>query len=142
MISPLYFDFWELIQLWNHETTRTHTLSSEAYLIILICSDTDKICLWKNICPEGAVRELQNVVGPHDMKSGLVFMHRIQDSLRMQRNRKYVQVIMLIHVLVWTEMMMTITMMISLICWHLYFLCYCRELMHSTETHTVLIRHY
>jgi len=45
------------------------------YLVILICSDTNKIGLRKYICPEGAVRELQNVVGSNDMKPGLVFMH-------------------------------------------------------------------
>lgn len=45
------------------------------YLVILICSDTYKIGLRKYICPEGAVRELQNVVGSNDMKPGLVFVH-------------------------------------------------------------------
>lgn len=71
-----------------------------AYLIVLISCDSDEVSLREHVSPERAVGELQDVVGPHDMKPGLVFMHRIQDSLRMQRNRKYVQVIMLIHVLV------------------------------------------
>lgn len=48
---------------------------SITYLVILICSDSYKIGLRKYICPEGAVRELQNVVGSNDMKPGLVFVH-------------------------------------------------------------------
>ncbi len=47
------------------------------YLVILIRSDTYKIGLRKHICPEGAVRELQDIVGSNDMKPGLVFVHRI-----------------------------------------------------------------
>ncbi len=47
------------------------------YFVILIRRDTYKIGLRKHICPEGAVRELQNIVGSNDMKPGLVFVHRI-----------------------------------------------------------------
>jgi len=45
------------------------------YLVVLISCDSNKISLGENICPESAVRELQNIVGSHNMEPGLVFMH-------------------------------------------------------------------
>ena len=53
----------------------------QGYLFILIGSDSDELRLRKNISPEGAVWKLHYVVSSHYMKSGLVFMHRIQNSL-------------------------------------------------------------
>ena len=47
----------------------------EVYLFILIRSDSDKLRLRENVSPEGAVRKLHYVVGSHNMKPGLVFMH-------------------------------------------------------------------
>lgn len=52
-----------------------------AYLIVLISCDSDEVCLWKHVSPERAVGELQDVVGPHDMKPGLVFVHGIKNRL-------------------------------------------------------------
>lgn len=45
------------------------------YLFILIGSDSDELRLRENVSPEGAVGKLHYVVGSHNMKSGLVFMH-------------------------------------------------------------------
>lgn len=47
----------------------------EDYLFILIGSDSDELCFRENVSPEGAVWKLHYVVGSHNMKSGLVFMH-------------------------------------------------------------------
>jgi len=55
------------------------------YLVVLISCDSNKISLGENICPESAVRELQNIVGSHNMEPGLVFMHWIQDGLIRRR---------------------------------------------------------
>lgn len=51
------------------------------YLFILIRSDSDELRLRENVGPEGAERKLHYVVGSDDVKSGLVFMHRIQNCL-------------------------------------------------------------
>ncbi len=51
------------------------------YLFILIRSDSDELRLRENVSPEGAVWKLHYVVGSHNMESGLVFMHRIQNCL-------------------------------------------------------------
>lgn len=52
-----------------------------AYLIVLISCDSDEVSLREHVSPERAVGELQDVVGPHDMKPGLVFVHGIKNRL-------------------------------------------------------------
>lgn len=63
----------------HHRITYIRVFS---YLIILISSHCNKISLWEHIGPESAIGELQNVIGSHNMKPGLVFMHRVQDGLK------------------------------------------------------------
>lgn len=60
-----------------------------SYLLILVGSDCDELRLWENISPEGAVRKLQYVVGSHNMKSGLVFVHGIQNGLEKPKHKHF-----------------------------------------------------
>lgn len=53
-----------------------------AYLVILISSHSNEIRFRKNVRPEGAVREFENIVGPHDVKSRLIFVHRVKYGLQ------------------------------------------------------------
>lgn len=54
-----------------------HTIKAVTHLVILIGSDGYEICFWKHIRPERTVGQLQYVVGPDNMKPGLVFVHRV-----------------------------------------------------------------
>ena len=67
----------------------------QGYLLILIGSDSDELCLWENICPEGAVRKLHYIVGSHNVKSGLVLVHGIQNCL--ENPQQYSQKLMLLE---------------------------------------------
>ena len=53
-----------------------------AYLVVLIRSHGNEIRFRENIRPEGAVRELENVVGAHNVKPRLVFVHGVQNGLQ------------------------------------------------------------
>lgn len=52
-------------------------MPNDEYLVVLICSHSNKFCLRKNICPEGTVWKFEDVICPHNMKSGLIFVHRV-----------------------------------------------------------------
>lgn len=52
-----------------------------AYLVILIRGDGNEIRFRENVSPEGAVREFEYVVGSHNMKARLIFVHRVKYGL-------------------------------------------------------------
>lgn len=54
---------------------------AQAHLVILVGSDSDEISLWEDIGAEGAVWELQDVIGSHDVEARLVLVHGVQDGL-------------------------------------------------------------
>lgn len=53
-----------------------------AYLVVLIRSHGNEIRFRENISSEGAVREFENIVGPHNVKSRLIFVHRVKYGLQ------------------------------------------------------------
>lgn len=57
------------------------------YLVVLIGCDSDEVSLGKDVGPEGTVWKFQNVVGSHDMKPGLVFVHGVQNRLKRERKK-------------------------------------------------------
>lgn len=57
------------------------------YLVVLVGGDGDEVGLGEHVGAEGAVGQLEDVVGPHDVEAGLVFVHGVQDDLGMGRRR-------------------------------------------------------
>lgn len=55
--------------------------SRPAHLVILVGSDSNEVGLWEDVGAEGAVGELQDVVGSDDVEARLVFVHGVQDGL-------------------------------------------------------------
>lgn len=53
-----------------------------AYLVILVGGHGNKIRFRENVSPEGAVREFENVVGSHNVKAWLIFVHRVKNGLQ------------------------------------------------------------
>lgn len=51
------------------------------HLVVLIRRHSHELGLWEDVGPEGAVGELQDVVGPHYVEPGLVLVHGVQDCL-------------------------------------------------------------
>lgn len=52
-----------------------------AYLVILIRGHGNEIRFGENVSPKGAVREFEYVVGSHNMKARLIFVHRVKYGL-------------------------------------------------------------
>ena len=59
-----------------------------AYLVILISSHCNEIRFRENISPEGTVREFENIVGPHNVKSRLIFVHGVKYGLQKIQSQK------------------------------------------------------
>lgn len=55
--------------------------SDFVYLVVLISSHRDEVGLGEHVRPKSAVGQLKDVVGPHDVKARLIFMHGVQDGL-------------------------------------------------------------
>jgi len=55
------------------------------YLFILIRRDSDKLGLFEDVSSERAARQCVEIAGLNEVKSRLVFMHRIQNGLQKQR---------------------------------------------------------
>lgn len=51
------------------------------YLVVLVGGDGDEVGLGEHVGAEGAVGQLEDVVGPHDVEAGLVFVHGVQNGL-------------------------------------------------------------
>jgi len=51
-------------------------------LLVLVGGDTDELALLEDVGPEGGVRQLHDVAGPHQVEPGLVLVHRVQDRLQ------------------------------------------------------------
>lgn len=62
--------------------------SQTSYLIILVSCHCDEFSLGEDICPEGAVRQFQDVIRLHYMKSWLVFVHGVENCLQMKKLKK------------------------------------------------------
>lgn len=52
------------------------------YLFILICGYGDKFGFLEHICAERWIRQLQYIVGSHQMETWLIFVHRVQNRLQ------------------------------------------------------------
>ena len=50
-------------------------------LLILIGRHRDELGLLEHVGPEGGVRQLQDVVGPHQVEPRLVLVHGVEDGL-------------------------------------------------------------
>lgn len=50
-------------------------------LFVLVGSDCDEFRFLKDISSESAVRQLQDVIGTHEVKTRLVLLHRVQNRL-------------------------------------------------------------
>ena len=59
------------------------------YLFILVGRDCDKLCLFEHVRPELAVRQFQNVVCPHEMKTRLVLVHGVEYRLKVYKTEKH-----------------------------------------------------
>lgn len=59
-----------------------------AYLVVLIRGHGNEIRFRENVSPEGAVREFEYVVGSHDVKARLIFVHRVKYGLEKKTNDK------------------------------------------------------
>lgn len=55
---------------------------AEAHLVVLIRRHGYEIRFWENVRPEGAVRQLEDVVGPHDVEAGLILVHGVEYGLQ------------------------------------------------------------
>ena len=53
------------------------------YLFILVGCDGNEFGLFKHVGPKRTVRKFQDVVCPYEMKSRLVLVHRVEDSLKL-----------------------------------------------------------
>lgn len=53
-----------------------------AHLVVLVGSDRDEVGLGEHVGAEGAVGQLQDVVGSNDVEARLVLVHGVQDGLR------------------------------------------------------------
>lgn len=54
----------------------------QTYFFILVSCHSNELRLFEDVRPEGGVRQLQDVVGSHQVEPGLVLVHRVQDRLR------------------------------------------------------------
>lgn len=52
-----------------------------AHLVVLVGCDGDEVGLREHVSAEGAVGQLQDVVGSHDVEARLVLVHGVQDGL-------------------------------------------------------------
>lgn len=57
------------------------------YLFILICGYGDKFGFLEHICTERWIGQLQYIVGSYQMKTWLIFVHRVQNGLQEENNR-------------------------------------------------------
>ena len=55
-------------------------------LFVLVGSDGDELGLLEDEGAERAVRQLQDVVGHHEVEAGLVLVHRVQDRLEKKQS--------------------------------------------------------
>lgn len=53
-----------------------------AHLVILIRRHSYEIRFGENVSPEGAVRQLEDVVSPHNVEAGLVLVHGVEYGLQ------------------------------------------------------------
>lgn len=53
-----------------------------AHLVVLIRRHGYEIRFGENVSPEGAVRQLQDVVSPHNVEAGLILVHGVQYGLQ------------------------------------------------------------
>ena len=49
-------------------------------LLVLVGRNVNKGGLVENVHSEGGVGQLHDVIGPDQVKSGLIFVHRVQDG--------------------------------------------------------------
>ncbi len=57
------------------------------HLLILVGGDCNELGLLEDVRPKGGVRQLENVVGPHQVEPRLVLVHRVEDGLQVPKRR-------------------------------------------------------
>lgn len=55
--------------------------AARLYLVILVGGDGDEVGLGEHVGAEGAVGQLEDVVGPDYVEPGLVLVHGVEDGL-------------------------------------------------------------
>lgn len=60
------------------------------YLFILICGYGNEFGFLEHVCTERGVGQFQNVVGSYQMKTWLIFVHRIQYGLKIYEKKESV----------------------------------------------------
>ena len=58
------------------------------HLLILVGGDGNELGLLEDVRPKGGVRQLEDVVGPHQVEPRLVLVHRVEDSLQVQYQKE------------------------------------------------------
>lgn len=74
----------------GHISGRRRTLqaaAAAAHLVVLVGRHRHELSLWEHVGSEGAVGQLQDVVGPHYVEPGLVLVHGVQDGLDQHTQR-------------------------------------------------------
>lgn len=62
------------------------------HLVVLIRCHGHELGLGEHVGPEGAVGELQDVVGPNYVEPGLILVHGIQDGLEKNAHKSEVSI--------------------------------------------------
>ena len=57
------------------------------HLLILVGGDGNELGLLEDVRPKGGVRQLEDVVGPHQVEPRLVLVHRVEDGLQVPKRR-------------------------------------------------------
>lgn len=60
-----------------------------SYLVVLVSCHCDELCLREDVCPEGAVGQFEHVVRLHDVKSWLIFVHRVENCLQIKHQNVF-----------------------------------------------------
>ena len=57
--------------------------------LVLVSSYSDEGCFLEDISSEGGVGKLQDITGSHKMESRLVFVHRVQNGLEIEKKKTF-----------------------------------------------------
>ena len=67
----------------SHTKVRTNRGAVTAsYLLVLVRRHGDELRLLEHVRAERAVRQLEDVVGAHQVKTRLIFMHGVENGLK------------------------------------------------------------
>ena len=72
-----------------------------AYLLVLVGGNGDELRLFEDVRPEGAVRQLEDVIGADEMETRLVLLHRVEYRLYQALKRIYTCVQLHAHIYIY-----------------------------------------